>query len=220
MKKIVFGAVLALVSFAAAAFDKEVFTSFDRVRWFECGTNGCWRQPPLPYKFDLKTHGWRAGARLGEIEIAYEDHGKASVDGTFVTDDNYDSPKAKVREGSPTVHARASQTQTGLSVAWTPRAESGGMYLQPAIGLLYYEQVETIQWLDAKGAVYQEGTLHNRGHVTPMLGLEVGVAQGPVRVGVGARAYWRPRYRDSVAGGGEEHTVGMITWGATLRYAF
>lgn len=203
----------------------ELIVGAGTAHWSECGTNGCWRQPPLPYTYQLDTHQQKVGVRVGSVEIAYRNMGKASVRGTFVADDAYDSDRAVVQWGNRTpqyIDAEAVQSTHGVSVMYAPRFHAYGNFaIQPSVGLLWNRQRERITWFNADGSVQSSSDFLNSGSVTPIAGLALLYSfDKHWTAGASYEAAWRPRFRDSVAGGGSEHPVGMRMLSAELRYAW
>lgn len=202
----------------------ELLLAAGSAHYSECGTNGCWRQPPLPYHFDLDTQQQKLGVRVGSFDIAYRNYGWASVRGTFVPDVYYDPHTAQVAAGMDpghTAYIKATQHQTGFTVAYAPRFALGkGFSFEPSLGAAYVRQHETVTWYTSKWEPLNSLTLYGKTRVTPMAGLGVLFHVTPrVAFGISHEIVWRPRYRDSVAGGGEEHKVGLRMWSAELRVA-
>jgi hypothetical protein len=216
---------------AALLLAVELFVATGPADWSPCGSNGCWRQPPLPSQFNGSTRASTFGARYGDFEVALRDLGKASVSGVFVSDEWYDEntssfrqPVCKASRGHcvPAYQVTASQETQGLSVAYAPRWTHGALSVSPSAGLLVIRQKVVIEGtaLDKR---HQEPPRYEdtvTGKVTPIFGLRAAYRIGDASLGVGAEWAVRPRFMHSVAGGGEDHRIGLRMRFVELRYAF
>lgn len=219
MQKLLRVVALLVALVCAPAGAAELFVSTGPASWSKCGSNGCWRQPPLPSTFDGDTRATAIGVRWKEAEIAWRDLGWASVRGKYVEDRYYDSDQARVTNRCATVYDIASTQHTaGVSLAWAPRWNWDAVSLTPSLGVLWYQQHQRVTWYDHKGRVSQEIELRHGNHVTPMAGLRLTYSFGELSFGAGVEAFWRPRYRDSVAGGGEGR-IGLRARFLEVRYA-
>lgn len=209
--------LVALVCSPAGA--AELFVSTGPAIWAKCGSNGCWRQDPLPSSFDGDTRATAIGVRWKEAELAWRDLGWASARGKYVKDEDYDPHSRRVRNPCATVYdVGTTQHTAGVSLAWAPRWSWDAVSLTPSLGVLWYRQHQQVTWYDRKGRVDHEIEFTRGNHVTPMAGLRVAYSFGDLTFGAGVEAFWRPRYRDSVAGGGEGR-VGLRARFLELRYA-
>ncbi len=202
----------------------ELLLGAGPAHYSECGTNGCWRQPPLPYHFDLDTAQQKAGVRLGDFEVVYRNYGFASVKGTFVPDVYYNPRTAQVAadmDPGQVATIKATQHQTGFTAAYAPRFEvTQWAIFQPSIGLAYVRQHETVTWYSSKWEPQWSLELYGKTRVTPMAALGAVFPVGrQVSLGIAHEIVYRPRYRDSVAGGGDEHRIGLKMWSFELRFA-
>jgi len=204
----------------AHATEAEIFLSAGRAQWSQCGSNGCWRQPPLPSQWQLHTNTKSIGLRIGDFEITTRDLGSVSVRGTFVADADYDSQNSRVREGAHTVDAYTRQETSGLSVAYAPRFRWRAVSVAPEIGILGIDQKQYFaNYAPGSTAVSGDGWEHNAHRITPMVGVKVAVHAGDFSIGAGFEAFWRPRYVNSLAGGGESKvglTVRLLQIGVAL----
>ena len=199
----------------------EIFAATGPAHWSECGTNGCWRQPPLPSTMQLDTRAWQLGVRWKDLEVAYHDLGRVRADGTFVEDWDYDPHVHKVREGAPKAHSRSDQHTTGVTVQYAPRFAMGhGFSVQPGVGVLRFHQSQTIDAQYGEHLQYQANWSGGGNGWTPVAGLRAMYTYRRASVAVGSEWYLRPRLAMSVAGGGSDHPVGLRTVFAEVRYAF
>lgn len=200
----------------------ELLIGAGPAHYAECGTNGCWRQPPLPYHFDLDTQQQKAGLRLGDFEFAYRNYGWASVTGTFVPDVYYNAHTAKVAadmDPGQIATIKATQHQTGFTATYARRfALASRVTFQPALGLAYVRQHENVTWYSTKWEPQQSVELYGKTRVTPTAALGVVLrVSDAFSIGLAHEIVYRPRYRDSVAGGGKEHPIGLRMWSFELR---
>lgn len=209
--------ILMAIAGSASALGVEVFTSAGPARWSECGSNGCWRQPPLPAKFELKTDAASIGARVGDFEISWRDLGKASVRGTFVADSDYDSDRATVAHGARKIEAFSEQRTEAAAFAYAPRFAWGNVSASPSLGAALVRQEQTFAWLGKKGEITNEGRESNFHRWTAFAGVRLAYHFERMSIGVGAEWFHRPRYVNSVAGGGSDHPVGLRIQFVELR---
>lgn len=201
------GVLYALSVVISAAAAAEVFAGVGSSRWAPCGTNGCWRQPPLPYSFDTTAGVRHVGLRLGEARLSFSRYGRTGVWGTFVNDDKYNSDTMEVLPGATPTLAHVEQHVRTWTLHWAPRYTMGQFYVEPSIGATkVLWKLRAVYFVSAGPDVFY---LSRSNRITPSAGLRVGHDFGWWSLAVGADAVWRPRYRDSVTGGGKEHPVGV-----------
>jgi hypothetical protein len=187
----------------------ELLVGYGMAFWQEAGTNGNWRQPPLPYEQHLTGHTASIGARYKEFELRYHDLGLASVSGTFVADADYNPDTRTVRPCATRIDASTTQHSTGITAAWAPTFGTK-IHVTPELGLLWLQQK---QWV-----TYQSGErieLNSRNRITPMGGLKMGSEHLTLTIEV----FHRPRYVNSLAGGGQKpYKPGLMTVGVEARF--
>lgn len=197
----------------------ELLVSYGLAFWQECGTNGCWRQPPLPYEQHFTDQTASIGLRYKDIEVRYHDLGVASIHGSFVADSDYDSKTHGFNCAMPhifwgqrkceVIGTTATQHSTGVTAAWSPTFHTGSIQVKPSIGVLIMRQR---LWVNDPG---QRTEQLNVNRVTPLAGLSLGTDKLKVEF----TAYHRPRFRDSVAGGGSHwYRPGLLTVGVQGQF--
>lgn len=217
--RLLIAGVLLLWCCATSAL--ELFVATGPATWSKCGTNGCWRQPPLPSKWNLDTTAHALGLRAGDVEIAYRDLGRVSVRGIYVLDAAYDSDRAQITDPhADRIDASTWQHTTGISIAYAPRWAWFNVSVSPAIGVLGIHQRQAFVWYDHKGRPTTSGEETSEHRWTPMAGLKVAYALDGVAIGAGVEWFLRPRYVNSLAGGGRDSKVGLRVRLIELRYAF
>ena len=199
----------------------ELFASQGAATWGECGTVGCWREPPLPYTQELRAPTSAVGVRVGDFELSWRNQGTTRVRGVFVEDAQYDSAARALRSADATLYATsATQRATGWALMYAPRFSVGALYVQPSIGAMQSRQDLTIdqhQVADPSATWSYHEVKSNR--VTPAAGVAIGYRlTASASVFASFDAAWRPRYANSIAGGGADSPIGFRAVSVGVRW--
>lgn len=192
-------AAIAAAVFAVDVGAQEIIAGVGTTTWRQCGTVGCWRQPPEPYRFDLTTGGWILGGRLGWAELAYRDLGRVSVQGVYVLDADYDSNTQTIRDGAKRIPARSAQHTAGVSIALAPRFQWGNVTATPILGAIVAHQRQWFWNYDGAGKVTGEGQETNSTRLAPFAGLRLGARFDQLELWASWEQFGNVRYVNSLA---------------------
>lgn len=191
----------------------ELIAAFGPNTWLQAGSNGNWRQPPLPYSQDYDTKALHIGARFGSFEVTAINLGSAAVTLDAVEDRYYDPKARRVDPFATRVRLYAKQDSQAISITYAPRFEHGAFDVQPAIGPMLFAQQEKVYADD----VLISDQSHAR-RIALTASVRVLMNSGPIKVGFGVEGAWYARYVDSTAGGDALRRPSYVRSFAELRY--
>ena len=154
--------ILVVALFPRRAAAVEIFAHAGPATYERCGGLGCYDQPPLPSRWELRTQHAGIGARVGSWEFALRDLGRAAVAGEYVADADYKPAEggSLIDPASRRVLSYSVQRSAGLSAMYAPRWDFGALGVSLSGGaMLYHQRLESIRtWADG-----DMEDLHERG---------------------------------------------------------
>lgn len=141
-----------------------VFAGWGNGRYDECNPiqAGCWRQPPLWYRFELETRVREIGVRINgpEMTIKFIHGGEVGAQGIYVPDEFYDPQNQVILRPETALYwtARIRQKQQGVNISYSPRWDHGTWFIQTEAGIYVYRLK---MWVVGRHLNYDQGPAFN-----------------------------------------------------------